>query len=262
MNFQNFVWVFRPDQIKDLKRKIDLLIDAGYAFATKTHDGDGADDGDYFKDNFWMMDNLIDNRVPHYAWGYNYGDTYGKLDAEISTAVSWVHCADGYIFDPEIEFEVAGSGAWVEKMVQAVLDASGEKPVGYAPFWNRRWHQAYPYASFDKFGLRIQAMPQVYYDLAERTTEEKRTEMFDISKADFPGNFMPVAGTQDVAGLMHFLKKCDEVDVGHSIWCLDTMTDYQLEYLDLLAKVRNLDGAYGEYKRVFDAIQTLKQVLR
>ena len=105
-------------------------------------------------------------------------------------------------------------------------------------------------------------MPQVYYDLAERTTPEKRTEMFDISLADFPGNFMPVAGTQDVAGLMHFLGKCKDAGVGHSIWCLDTLTDYQLEYLDLLVKVRNLDGAYGEYKRVYEAIQTLKQVLR
>lgn len=260
MKFQNFVWVFRPDLIKDLKRKIELLIDAGYAFAVKTHDGNPDDDGTYFWDNYHMMDSIIGRRVPLYSWGYNYGDTYGNLTKEIEGAISSVRVSDGYIFDPEIEFEVKDSGAWVETMVQAVLGASGYKPVGYAPFWNRRWHGAYPYDHFDKFQIR--AMPQVYYDLAQRTTPEKRTEMFDISRADFPGNFMPVAGTQDVAGLMHFLGKCKDAGVGHSIWCLDTLTDYQLEYLDLLTKVRNLDGSIGEYKKVFDAIQVLKSVLR
>lgn len=260
MKFQNFVWVFQADKIKELKRKVDSLIGSGYAFATKTHDGNPDDDGTYFMDNYHLMDSLIGRRVPHYAWGYNYGDKFGLLTKEIEGAVKSVRLADGYIFDPEIEFETKGSGLWVEKMVPPVIEAAGGKPVGYAPFWNRRYHGGYPYASFDKYG--ITAMPQVYYDLAQRTTYASRTEMFRIAADDFPMNFFPVAGTTSVEGLMHFLARCKEYDdTNHSIWCLDTMTDEQITYLDLLAKVERFDDTCERYKKVYDAINLIRKFM-
>lgn len=257
--FQNFVWVFRPDRIENLKGKVEGLIEAGYAFATKTHDGNPSDDGAYFWDNYHMMDTIIGQRVPHYAWGYNYGDKFGSLDEEIKGAVASVNLADGYIFDPEIEFETKGAGLWVEKMVQAVISAAGNRPVGYAPFWNRRYHGGYPYEAFDKFG--IVAMPQVYYDLGQKTTTKSRTEMFRISQEDFPGNFMPVSGTTSVEGMMHFQKHVNEAGVSHSIWCLDTMPQEQIDYLVMLQKIRAFDEAFGNYKKVFDALQAIKNLI-
>lgn len=257
--FQKFVWVFRPDIVTDLKRKVEAFLKAGYAFAVKTHDGNPDDDGTYFWNNYHLIDSIVGYRAPVYAWGYNYGNKFGTLNKEIEGAVKSVRTADGYIFDPEIEFEVKDAGAWVEKMVQAVLDASAGKPVGYAPFWNRRYHGGYPYAVFDKFG--ITAMPQVYYDLAQRTTVTSRNEMFKIAYEDFPGNFMPVSGTSSVEGLMHFLKCCTDYNVNHSIWLLDGTTEEQLNYLELVNSVQGLDEALDSATQIYNALQLIKRLL-
>lgn len=257
-NFQNFVWVFRPDIIPDLKAKVENLIDAGFAFAAKTHDGDPADDGEYFLNNYHLMDSLIGRRVPLYAWGYNYGDKYGNLQQEIDAAVKSVRLADGYIFDPEIEFEQSGSSEWVHAMVPPVLAAAAkeDKPVGYAPFWNRRWHGAYPYKAFDQYP--IFAMPQVYYDLGQKTTTKSRTDMFAISYEDFPLNFYPVSGVQSIEGMMHFQRMVREYVVpSYSIWCLDTMTQEQIDYFLLLSKIQKVDDGFSKYKKVYDAWESL-----
>jgi hypothetical protein len=225
--FQDFIWVWQVDKIQNLEEKVKKLSDAGWAFAVKYHDGDPYDDGPYFTKNFENFILRTKPKTPVYTWGYVYGNKFGRLKQEIQGMKTALDRSDGYIIDAEIEWEVADGNSWAKAFTESLKDI--EKPVAVSPFWNMRYHRGYPIRPFQDAGIVV--MPQVYFGLAKRVTEQAQREMFQITLEDF-GICSPVASYPDLEGCLNLFKMAqDENCPCVSVWSLDKLTDVAVDAL-------------------------------
>ncbi len=263
----NFLWVLDADDCGGVDRVISVAQDTGYGILAKFHDGDPADDAKYgFQANFAKLAARCGPlNIPLVAWGYCYGDAHGNLSKEAAAAVQSLSSgAQAYVIDAESEWEVSGSDQWAARFMQAVMSRAPGAEIAMTTFWNLRWHARFPAKAFWLNGCSI-AMPQVYYNAAQRATIDARREMHEISTQDFQGagyNLICPVGefSTDVADTVDFLDIAGTQP--HSFWLVDGYQDSSsLRVLRLVGAACRADQAnQASQARVAALEQTLSDV--
>lgn len=230
---QNYLWVLRVQNCggADIAVMIAKLLGAG--LLVKWHDGDPADDIRYgFQEQFRaILKEAQRAGVPILAWGYCYGNKYGKLLKEADAAAnSLLEGAAGYVIDAESEWEALGSDGkpvgseWAKRFLDRIFSRVPGAKLAYSSFWNTRWHPRYPAREFSA-GC-IAAMPQVYYALAQRPPE-RVAEMWAITRQDYEPLGLPIYPVGEFPGatVEHVTAFLNAIGSRpHSWWLLDRAT--------------------------------------
>lgn len=186
---ERIIWVWQSWLRGGMEAALRAVAAAGgTGVAVKVHDGDPTDDDPRFRQQFLQAVQLAPALgLTVDAWGYCYGNKYGRLMQEADAAI-WAirNGARRYICDAEGEWETPGSDAWVEQWATHIRSSVPSAVLGYAPFWNTRWHGAYPYQAFSRFCQFV--APQVYWRSAERTP----SATWQITLADFSTLGIPI----------------------------------------------------------------------
>ncbi len=260
----NFLWVLDVNDCGGLDKVISVAQDTGYGICAKFHDGDPADDAKYgFQENFAKLAARCGPlSIPLVAWGYCYGDAYGNLEKEATAAVlSLKSGAQAYIIDAETEWEVPNSSLWAQRFMSMVLHSAPRAEIGMTTYWNLRWHTSFPAQAFRRNGCTV-AIPQVYYDLAQRTTLADRQAMHAITMEDFKGagyDLIYPAGEfgTNVTDTLDFLDIAGALP--HSFWLMDGYQDnICMKVLRLFTKARKA-GQAGQASQA--EVQTLRDML-
>lgn len=243
---KNYLWVFKAREIPGYPDSIvAAAVATGHGLIVKVHDGDPADDGDFFTEPWQRLKALCDQAgVPLLAWGYCYGNKHGNLLKEADAVVHalTVLGAPGYVLDVESEWEVPGHEEWIQAFAERILSQvpDAKERLAFSPFWNTRWHGQYPTEGLARLCSAV--MPQCYFGLAERTAYAAQEEMVAITNEDFGRHGLPIypvgeftpARIRDVATFMSLVGSRP-----HSWWLLDGYKDS--DEIRYLAKLRAQD---------------------
>ncbi|WP_067931755.1 peptidoglycan-binding protein [Alicyclobacillus kakegawensis] len=152
------------------------------------------------------------------AWGYCYGAHPDEEAANAHRALSLG--ADFYVADVEAEFERSGMADAATRLMAAIRQRAGGKPIGYSTFGLPKYHPDFPFSSFNRHADFT--MPQVYWGdfrLPPRTAVAQ-------SLAYYRAYQIPVAPVGQAYGsvtpgqLQSFMDACKN-QPGYSFW------DYQ-----------------------------------
>ena len=265
---QNLLWVFRVAECGGAELTVALAKRLGAGLIVKYHDGDPTDDAKWgFQEQFRACLKVCQQQgVPLIAWGYCYGDKYGRLLKEAAAAAQALkEGAAGYVIDAEIEWEVPQGGDWAKRFLEAVhaeVPDAGQR-LAYAPFWNMRWHPRYPAREFSQGCCAV--MPQVYYTLAQKPPAQV-VSMWQITLEDFTPFGLPIYPIGQFSGatleqVLAFLGAIG--DRPRSWWLLDKASAEMLDaaFPDPWRQERErLLGQVADLKRRLAQIRDLAEV--
>lgn len=240
-----YLWIVDVRDCGGVEKAVEIARDTGFGLIVKFHDGDPADDAQFgFQDNFAKIaEQCHASGIPIVAWGYCYGNKFGRLKEEAkAAATSLRRGAQGYVLDVETEWETPRSPQWAKQFMSILRDEVPDAEVGFTTFWNLRYHPYIPARALVAGGC-CAVFPQVYYAAAGRSTLSSRKEMHAIMEEDFGalgkvqicpvGQLSPCA--QDMVDFMELVGR-----PAYSFWLLDGFQDScSIKILKMLGKCRS-----------------------